>query len=332
MDQIHNHYSEPVTVQGANYQSHYVPAEKPYAVYAYCWEGPTMAIAQFIGTMLTGNVDKDGKMKFDGKAVYRMPCMSMLDFEHCFIPEDMGPLVSNTIHLGFVGDTVGIDTLVKAATMEITYTPSLNVDDLIANMQLAGLKVKLDNEYKMQDVTGCIDIDVIMELDSRTYYNVIAVEEGIALRIKLCKDGESEKPQNVLSSLWNQIQSWKKIGVTFEHIRMTDKYAEYQNQIDELQELTKLYGKYAIMGDDDYLLYKLLSCLVIIGKSSFFYDDYVMAMKKVVWDAYEGYDKDLQMGINLGYICRDGNILQFSPDFECMAKWEWKWLHDEDKK
>ena len=30
MDQIHNHYSGPITVQGANYQSHYVPAEKPF--------------------------------------------------------------------------------------------------------------------------------------------------------------------------------------------------------------------------------------------------------------------------------------------------------------
>ena len=73
MNQIHNNYSGPITVKGTNHQSHYVPAEKPYAVYAYCWEGPTMAIAQLIGTMLTGNVDNDGKMKFDGKAVSRMP-------------------------------------------------------------------------------------------------------------------------------------------------------------------------------------------------------------------------------------------------------------------
>ena len=45
MEQIHNHYSGPITVQGANYQSHYVPAEKPYAVYAFVWEGPIAEIA-----------------------------------------------------------------------------------------------------------------------------------------------------------------------------------------------------------------------------------------------------------------------------------------------
>lgn len=330
MNQIHNNYSGPITVKGANYQSHYVPAEKPYAVYAYCWEGPTMAIAQLIGTMLTGNVDNDGKMKFDGKAVYRMPCTSMLDFKHCFIPEDMGPLVGTPIHLGFVGDTVGMDTLLKVITMELKYSTSLGVEDLIDNMRLAGLNVKLDNEYKLQDVTGCINIDVIIELDSRTSYYVIAVEEGIALRIKLCEDGKNEKPQNVMCSLWAQIKNWKKIGVTFEHIHMTDKYADYQNQVDELLELTKLYGKYAKMGDD-YLLYKLLSCLVIIGKGSCFYDDFVMAMKKVIFD-YDGYDKDLQMGIKLGYVSRDGNIIKFLPDLERMANWKWKWLHGEDER
>ena len=38
------------------------------------------------------------------------------------------------------------------------------------------------------------------------------------------------------------------------------------------------------------------------------------------------------LAIELGYVSRDGNIIQFSPDLERMATWEWKWLHDEDKK
>lgn len=93
MEQIHNHYSGPITVQGANYQSHYVPAEKPYAVYAFVWEGPIAEIAQLIGTMLVGKVNEEGNMVFDGKAVYRMVDKNgMLDFQHCFIPEDMGEL------------------------------------------------------------------------------------------------------------------------------------------------------------------------------------------------------------------------------------------------
>lgn len=50
MDQIHNHYHGPITVQGANFQSHYVPAEKPYAVYVYVWEGPTAAHARLMSS------------------------------------------------------------------------------------------------------------------------------------------------------------------------------------------------------------------------------------------------------------------------------------------
>ena len=73
MDKMQNFYSGPISVQGANYQSHYVPAEKPYAVYAYVMEGPFPAIAQLIGTMLTGKVNDKGKIEYKGKSVYRIP-------------------------------------------------------------------------------------------------------------------------------------------------------------------------------------------------------------------------------------------------------------------
>lgn len=332
MDQIHNHYSGPFSVQTSNYQSHYVPAEKPYAVYAFAWEGPNMAIAQHIGTMLTGNVDTKGMMKFEGKAVYRMPQMPMLDFEHCFIPEDMGPLKNDPIHLGFAGDTVGMDTLVKVVSMELRDTDEVCVKTLIDNMRLAGLKVELDNEYKMQDVTGCIDIDVEFEDKVKIAHYVIEVNDGIALRVKIwnAKD-KSSSPEDVFSSLWLQIEKWQEIGVTFNRINMIGKDADYQNQVDELLELAKLYGKYKKMEGEHSCLYRLLSCMETIGKGRCFYDDFVMASKKVLWEEYSGYDKDLQLAIELGYVSRDGNILQFLPDLERMATWKWQWLHGEDK-
>ena len=56
-----------------------------------------------------------------------------------------------------------------------------------------------------------------------------------------------------------------------------------------------------------------------------------MAMKKARWESYNDYDKDLQLAIDLGYVSRDGNIIQFSPDLERMATWKWQWLHGEDK-
>lgn len=330
MDQIHNHNSGSIMVLGRNYQSHYVPAEKPYAVYAFAWEGPTMAIAQYIGTMLTESLDKDGKVKFTGKAVYRMPGTDMLDFAHCFIPEDMGPLENDPMHIGFAGDTIGIDTLVKVVSMELKDTISLSVKPLIDKMRLAGLKVELENEYKLKDVAGCIDWDVKYEDNVRKTHYVIEVNDGIALRQEICDgDGKSVSPEIVLNRLWTQMKCWQEVGVTFEHIHLTGKYADYQDQVDELLELIKLYDKCAKMADDDFLLFKLLSCLVVIGKSHCSYDAFVMASKEILYgDDNDIYDKDLQMGIDIGYISRDGNDLQFMPALVRMATWKWIWLHD----
>ena len=63
----------------------------------------------------------------------------------------------------------------------------------------------------------------------------------------------------------------------------------------------------------------LFSCRESIGKDRCFYDDFVMGMQKVHWGDYTGYDKDLEWAISVGLAERDGNIIQFSPDFERMA-------------
>ena len=39
----------------------------------------------------------------------------------------------------------------------------------------------------------------------------------------------------------------------------------------------------------------------------------------LTWGDYTGYDKDLEWAISVGLAERDGNIIQFSPDFERMA-------------
>ena len=52
----------------------------------------------------------------------------------------------------------------------------------------------------------------------------------------------------------------------------------------------------------------------------------------LTWGDYTGYDKDLEWAISVGLAERDGNIIQFSPDFERMATWQWTWKHGEDKR
>ena len=325
MEQIHNHYSGPITVQGANYQSHYVPAEKPYAVYAFVWEGPIAEIAQLIGTMLVGKVNEEGNMVFDGKAVYRMVDKhGMLDFQHCFIPEDMGELQNDPIHLGFVGDTIGRNELVNVVWMGLKDADDIHVKRFFDNIQMAGLKVELGDDLKMQEVTGCIDVGINHDNGKREFF--LGAKDEIALRVKIWNsDDISENSINAVSSLWYQIENWQEVGVTFERIKMKDGDTKYQNMVDKLVELAYLYGEYEKKQTSDSQLYNLLNCRDIIGKNRCFYDDFVMGMKKIYWDSYSDYDEDLQEAVSAGLVSREGNIIQFSSDLERMVTWQWKW-------
>ena len=325
MEQIHNHYSGPITVQGVNYQSHYVPAEKPYAVYAFVWEGPIAEIAQLIGTMLVGKVNEEGNMVFDGKAVYRMVDKNgMLDFQHCFIPEDMGELENDPIHLGFVGDTVGRNELVEVVWMGQRDADDIHVKRFLDNIQIAGLKVELGDDLKMQEVTGCIDVGINHDNGKREFF--LGAKDEIALRVKIWNsDDISENSINAVSSLWSQIKNWQKVGISFERIVMKNGDAKYQNMVDKLVKLAYLYGEYEKKQTSDGQLYNLLNCRDIIGKNRCFYDDFVMGMKKIHWDSYSGYDEDLQEAVSAGLVSREGNIIQFSSDLERMVTWQWKW-------
>ena len=302
MEQIHNHYSGPITVQGANYQSHYVPAEKPYAVYAFVWEGPIAEIAQLIGTMLVGKVNEEGNMVFDGKAVYRMVDKNgMLDF-----------------------DTIGRNKLVEVVWMGQRDADDIHVKRFLDNIQIAGLKVELGDDLKMQEVTGCIDVGINHDNGKRELF--LGAKDEIALRVKIWNsDDISEKSINAVSSLWYQIKNWQEVGVTFERIKMKDGDTKYQKMVDELVELAKLYGEYEKKQTSDSQLYNLLNCRDIIGKNRCFYDDFVMGMKKIYWDSYSDYDEDLQEAVSAGLVSREGNIIQFSSDLERMVTWQWKW-------
>ena len=329
MDQVH--YHGPITVQGANYQSHYVPAEKPYAVYAFVWEESSTDIAQLIGTMLVGKVNDKGEMVFDNKAVYRMPDKHrMLDFMHCFVAEDMGKLSSNPIHLGFEGDTVGIKELIDVVWMQLKFGEGTNVKSFVDNMRLAGLKVELGGDHKMQEVDAFFDFNYDYQTKEKDY--LIGLNNEIALREEIWTNGKSAPSRNVLSGLWQQIENWQEVGVSFEHIKIESKDLDYQKQVDELLELTKLYGKYKKMNTCLSQLYYLLLCRDMIGTDRCFYDDFVMGMKKAQYNNYSKYDEDLQWAINVGLASREGNIIRFSTDFERMATWQWKWKEGDERK
>ena len=152
------------------------------------------------------------------------------------------------------------------------------------------------------------------------------------MREEIWTNGKSAPSRNVLSGLWQQIENWQEVGVSFEHIKIESKDLDYQKQVDELLELTKLYGKYKKMNTCLSQLYYLLLCRDMIGTDRCFYDDFVMGMKKAQYNNYSKYDEDLQWAINVGLASREGNIIRFSTDFERMATWQWKWKEGDERK
>lgn len=327
--EVHNHYHGSVTFEGSSAQSHYVPAEKPYAVYAYVWEGPNTAIAQLIGTMLVGKPDKEGKLEFDGKAVYRMPSNFMLDFAHCFIPEDMGELESDEIHLGFVGDTVGLEEVARVKRLDLEYSDScFTPERAVRDMRCAGLKVEMPERTEFHTV----DCDFSPEHQScykrNDYY--LDVEEGAPIRVKIweASSNKSNKGYRVFGSLQSQLEDWQKVGVFVFGMKMKGGDTFYQQQLDELWALTGVYAGYK---DDDFHLDHLLQCRDVLGTGRCFYDDFINATKKAMWSDYKKGDQDLQWAIDKGLATREGNIIQFSADVERMAEWQWHWK-DGDKR
>lgn len=330
MEQVNNHYHGPITMQSSCMQSHYVPAEKPYAVYAFVWEGPTMGIAQLIGTMLVGTPNKGGKMEFDGKPVYRLPGRNMLDFEHCFIPEDMGPLINDPMFLGFVGDTVDREAFVKTIWMELRDAEEWGCEHVIKRMEMAGLKVDLGGKCSVQDAEGWIDSEYCDSAKGNDCF--LSINDGIAIRVKVWdSNGKSEPVRKVLRNLMSQIYQWEKVGITLESIKMVKDRSGYQEQVDEMLALARIYMKYELETSEDQLYY-LLECRDAIGTSRCFYEDFVMGMKKARYGGYSKYDGDLEWAIDVGLIRREGNIIQFLQDIERMATWQWHWLEGDEKK
>ena len=105
----------------------------------------------------------------------------MMEYQHCFIPEDMGELKCEPEHLGFVGDTIGLPELTEAVRGALDGSCYSDVKSLIDDMCMAGLKVELGDHCKMQSITGTFDVDPIQPRKNNYYF---IVKKEIALRVK----------------------------------------------------------------------------------------------------------------------------------------------------
>lgn len=308
--------------------SHYIPAEKPYAVYAFVWEGPNTTIAQLIGTILVGKTNEDGDVVFDNKPVYRIPEKDMLDFYHCFIPKDMGPIVNDELFIGFAGDTMHLEDITKIKLMDLIdsdgyYSPEV----IIENMRRAGLKVELPERVDIEHLA--VEIKTEYTDGGKSIDCYLEVTENAPLRVKFWngKSNRSCRNINIMEQLGRQINDWNKVNVFLSGWTMADKDKQYQEQIDELWRMTLLYGKY-IKSDDDCLIYRLLKARETLGTDRCFYDDLVAAMAK---QYYTFSDDNLQWAVDNNILTREGSIYRFSGDFEKMANWQWKWLDGDER-
>ena len=195
-------------------------------------------------------------------------------------------------------------------------------------MRCAGLKVEMPERTEFHTV----DCDFSPEHKScykrNDYY--LDVEEGAPIRVKiwLASSNKSNKGYRVFGSLQSQLEDWQKVGVFVFGLKTKGGDAFYQQQLDELWALTRVYDGYE---DDDRHLRRLLRYRDTLGTGRCFYDDFISAVKKVNWDDYEGGDEDLQWAIGKRLVTRDGNIIQFSADVERIAEWQWRWK-DGDKR
>ena len=319
-----------VDSMGNIFQSHYVPAEKPYAVYALVWEGPITSIAQLIGTILVGKPDEKGGLTFEGKPVYRMPDKNMLPFRHCFIPEDMGPLETDEMFLGFEGDTMHLEDIAKVKWLDLSIGDnSSSQTDIVRNLQHSGLKVHLPKRTNFYTVI--CDIHSLYNGDGENCDFFLDVMEDAPLRVQFWEaDGNHcTKGYIVFSKLYNQLEAWKKIGVYVDGMKMKDDKACYQKQLNELWQMTMTFGCY-VEDDGDVNIYSILKYYNMLDTDRCTYNDFMKAVKEV-WVSPEKADRQLQWAIDKGLVTREGDIIHFMPVLEPMATWQWHWIDNDNR-
>ena len=238
-----------------------------------------------------------------------------------FIPEDMGPIENEVLFLGFEGDTLHLEDVANVVWMDRHDADGLwRPVEIVESLQLAGMNVEIAENNELGMLSGFLDTEYHRNTDSCDYF--LAVKKGAPVRVKVWEDGKSASAKAAISRMWHLIKLWQDIGVTFDGLTMCHDDVVYQEQVDELMELARMYGQYR-NEDDGYGLFSLLACREVLGTGRCFYDDYVKAMYKGMYDDYKHAERDLEWAVQNGLANRDGNVIQFSPEFERIASWKW---------
>ena len=301
--------------QNSSFQSQFVPAEKPYTVYAFVWGGENTTVAQLIGTMVTGTMDEKGNVKYTTNAVYRCPSDNMLAFEHCFIEGHTCKITTNdTYQLGHVGDTVGMEALSLVSWLE-QYEAN---DDYILRycvkaIKAAGLILEIDTS-KLRVQKGRIINRFSENEDERV--PCLEIHDQIALFANL-----GEKKAEVISNVAGKLRDLAEIGIEEFQAQMEDE--SQQASYDELMEVSKLFNSHYREPDNARYsdIKSLLIAREIVGKNTCAKEEVLAALRKRLC-AQDELEEYIQSGIENKLIIQDGDVIQFCDDIERMISWE----------
>ena len=309
--------SSGMSQQNSFFQSQFVPAEKPYAVYAFVWEGTNTSIAQLIGTMVTGQIDKDGEVCYKTNAVYRMPRKDMLDFEHCFIDNHTGEICFDSTNLlGFVGDTVGIEAISIVYLIDQKYGDnSIKLKSIVQMIEKAGLKI--DKNVKQIGIQKGQTYQEQNPSTGKMEY-CLDIHGQIAIFTNLM-----QKKSHIIKDVAEKFREWEELGIKDFTIQMA--HEDQQACYTELLDMASFYNSHSKEPENvPSLLYTLIQAREELNKNECSYDKLATSMRHIYWTDYykKHVDDEIQKAIQDHLITRNGDIIQFCNDIERMMSWE----------
>lgn len=321
---VHQH------MEGTGFQSHFVPAEKPYAVYGFTlWE--KYRAAQHIGTIIIAKRDDKG-MRYDNKPVWRIPEKDRRWSFDAYV--DDGHIESDVNFVAMQGSSVGYDCLLEQLEEARCFDEDLDPNAIVASLREAGVGIDVSEEIKernFRDMEWRIDYAPLRWDGNRQ-------KEG---RYYLCVNGNAvmwvridDDPCDVLARMSGTLRNWRKLGMGEFSIKMDACDEGYQTMIDELMCVADMYG--ALIDKEENLRRFSLRMVVKVcrklGVRKCMQDDILTAMCSVDED-YSAEDAEQMTAhlVELGVAERRGNVVEFSEDFYRIISWKFVKMADSNK-
>lgn len=322
---VHQH------MEGTGFQTRFVPAEKPYAVYGFVLYGRFRA-AQQIGTMIEAAKNDKGLIEYHSKPVWRIQTPFLDPRYEAYV--DNGDIDADTILIGMQGEKADYDTLLEQMENARSYDEDLNPNEMVSTIRAAGIDIDLSEEVKQRDfvnLRGAVQYEP--RYTGKNYEKVmeqyfLQVSGNVVMWIRL-----DIRPHQVMSDMLTALDNWRKFGMGEFGIRMESDDEVYQSMIDELLCVAEIYrvfrDRLSKMDGSRFGPWIIIEICSKLGVRKCMQDDILTAMQSYQND-YTAADAE-QLTEHLlatGAAERRGNIVEFSEDFYRMISWKFAKLKE----